>query len=231
MAEEKTTITQSYSEGQEASGIVTKITLYGPMVDLGSGEPDALLHLSQLGDSGAINVGDEITGYVLKVDAPTNRVVLTLEKPPQVSWSEIQPNTAFSGQVTRIEPFGVFVDIGAERQGMVHVSELADNYVKSPEDVVSIGQEVEVRVLKADRRKRQIDLTMKQEVVQEIIVDEVEEDYEVLTAMEAAFRRAQEGEQELKPKSDNVKQTQTDRRRAEREDLLKQTLRSHSQSE
>ena len=89
----------------------------------------------------------------------------------------------------RIENFGVFVDVGAERPGMVHVSELASGFVQSPSDVVSIGDEVETRVLKINKRKRQIDLTMRPvEPTVEDVFDEEEE--EVPTAMEIALRRA-----------------------------------------
>jgi len=75
------------------------------------------------------------------------------------------------GKVVRIESYGAFVDIGAERPGLVHVSELTRGYVKSPAEVVKEGDEVEAKVLEVDRRKRQIRLSMKA-LMPEIIVEE-----------------------------------------------------------
>src|SRR5690606_17629999 len=93
------------------------------------------------------------------------------------------------GQVERLENFGAFIDIGAERPGMVHVSEMAEGFVKSPSDVVKVGDKVEVRVLKVNRKKRQIDLSMKP--VPEPMEQLPEEDEEELpSAMAIALRRA-----------------------------------------
>jgi small subunit ribosomal protein S1 len=65
------------------------------------------------------------------------------------------------GKVVRLEPYGAFVDIGAERPGMVHVSELAHGYVKTPSEIVKEGDEVEAKVLDVNRKKKQIKLSMK----------------------------------------------------------------------
>lgn len=67
----------------------------------------------------------------------------------------------YEGKVTRLETFGAFVGIGAEREGLVHISELSHNYVKHPSEVVNVGDEVQVKVLGFNRRKRRIDLSMK----------------------------------------------------------------------
>ena len=73
------------------------------------------------------------------------------------------------GTVVRLENFGAFVELGAERPGLVHVSELSHGYVKVPSEVVKVGEEVDVKVLEVDKRKRQIKLSMKalQEVPEE----------------------------------------------------------------
>ena len=74
------------------------------------------------------------------------------------------------GKVVRLETYGAFVDIGAERPGMVHVSELAHGYVKTPSEIVKEGDEIEAKVLEVDRKKKQIKLSMKAleaEVVEE----------------------------------------------------------------
>ncbi len=65
------------------------------------------------------------------------------------------------GKVVRLEPYGAFIEIGAERPGMVHVSEISHDYVKNPAEVLKEGDEVEAKVLDIDRRKRQIRLSIK----------------------------------------------------------------------
>jgi ribosomal protein S1 len=117
--------------GMERKGKVKAIELYGAFVDIGTGQ-DALLHVSQLGKPNVRNVedvvkaGEEITVYVLKVDKDNGRVALSLVKPPTVAWDDLQVGQSLTGKVTRIEKFGAFIDVGAERPAMIHVSELSD---------------------------------------------------------------------------------------------------------
>ena len=217
--------TADISTGTAVSGKVTYIGVYGAMIDIGGQE--ALLHLSQLGRSDirniedVIKVGDEVNAYVLKVDNE-GRVALTMEKPPELNWNRIQKGETYKGVVTRIEDYGAFVDIGAERPGMVHVSELADGYVQSPNDVVKVGDEVEVRVIKLNRRNRQIDLSMKTPMEEiEQVMNPVED---VPNAMEMAFRRAQKqsgGRERNSKKKDR-------RRDWDEDDVISRTLRNHS---
>jgi small subunit ribosomal protein S1 len=184
----------------EVQGTVKRIELYGAFVDIGVGT-DALLHISQLGKQNVRNVedvvkvGEQITAFVLKVEPDTKRIALSLVKPPAVNWDTIKEGDMLEGQVERLENFGAFIDIGAERPGMVHVSEMAEGFVKSPSDVVKVGDKVEVRVLKVNRKKRQIDLSMKP-APEPIEVIEEEDEEEAPTAMAAAFRRAMSGDAE-----------------------------------
>jgi ribosomal protein S1 len=151
----------------ELKGTVKRVELAGAVIDVGA-EVDALLHISQIRPGRIKNVGDylqegeAVTVWVRQVDAEHGQIAVTLIKPPAVTWNELAPGQVYQGKVVRIEKFGVFVDIGAERPGLVHVSELATGYVSSPGDVVEKGQEVEVKVIKLDRRKNQIDLSIKQ---------------------------------------------------------------------
>jgi len=78
-----------------------------------------------------------------------------------LEWKEIEPDMIVKGKVVRLEPYGAFVDIGAERPGMVHVSELAHGYIKTPGEIVKEGDEVEAKVLDVNRKKKQIKLSMK----------------------------------------------------------------------
>ena len=189
---------RSLDIGAEVQGKVRHVGVYGALIDIGTGQ-DALLHISQLaqGDGRSfeevVRSGDEIQAFVLK-SRKDGHVALTLEKPPAVPWQKIRQGQVFSGHVVRVEDFGVFVDFGAERPGMVHVSEMADGYVRSPGDVVSVGQEVDVRVLKKSGRPRKIDLSMKMEMgAPEPQADEDDAEEAVPTSMAQAFRRAMEG--------------------------------------
>lgn len=213
--------------GTSVSGTVTCLVLSGAMVDIGL-EEDALLHVSQLKEEKnnrirnvdeVLSEGDTLDAFVLKVDPRTDHVALTMVKPPALPWEVIRKGETYRGKVTRIEKFGAFIDIGAERPGMVHVSELAEGFVQSPEDVVSIGDEVDVRVLKVDRRKRQIDLSMKTssvEALEEVMPDEEN----IPTAMELALRRAQK-------RADGRKPTRKKRKDySAQDDVINRTLRN-----
>jgi len=75
--------------------------------------------------------------------------------------NELQEGAIVSGRVTNITPFGVFVNINAVCDGLIHISQLADEYVETPEQVVAINEKVDVKILKVDVKKRRISLTMK----------------------------------------------------------------------
>lgn len=212
-------------------GKVKRLELYGAFIDIGVGK-DALLHISQLNQTNVRNVEDvlsvdeEIAVYVLRVDKGEGRIALSMTMPPEMTWDELKAGDTVSGTVVRIENFGVFVDIGAERPGMVHVSELASGYVQSPSDVVSVGDKVEARILKINKRKRQIDLTMRPvEPEVEAVLEEEEED--VPTAMEVALRRAMAAQSEETPEQ-AARAKARKKNREQQEDIIARTLRNHS---
>ncbi len=188
-------VAQAFDIGAEVAGRVKHLGIYGALVDIGTGQ-DAMLHISQLAEGEqrrfeeVVAVDSDITAYVYKTRRD-GYVALTMEKPPQVPWQSIKQGKTYMGEVIRVEKFGLFVDFGAERPGMVHVSEMADGYVKSPGDVASIGQEVEVRVIKKNGTSRQIDLSMKKDELDLAALEADDEDeVEVPTAMALAFRQA-----------------------------------------
>ncbi|MEN9562768.1 MAG: hypothetical protein RIR73_1012 [Chloroflexota bacterium] len=155
------------------NGKVLKTTLAGALVDIGQSLP-GVLHISQISETPVNKVedvlkeGQDVTVWVKRVRK--DRVELTMIEPLAYDWKELKAEMVVKGKVTRLETYGAFVDFGAERPGLIHVSELAHGYVKTAGDVVKPGDEVEAKVLDVDRRKRQIRLSIK--ALQELPVEE-----------------------------------------------------------
>ena len=146
------------------SGKVLKTTLAGALVDVGQSIP-GVIHISQLSTEPVNKVEDVVKeGQTVEVwvrRVKKDRIELTMVQPLALEWKEIEPDMIVKGKVVRLESYGAFVDIGAERPGMVHVSELAHGYVKTPGEIVKEGDEVEAKVLDVNRKKKQIKLSMK----------------------------------------------------------------------
>ena len=146
------------------SGKVLKTTLAGALVDVGQSIP-GVIHISQLSTDPVNKVEDVVKeGQTVEVwvrRVKKDRIELTMVQPLALEWKEIEPEMVVKGKVVRLEAYGAFVDIGAERPGMVHVSELAHGYVKTPSEIVKEGDEVEAKVLDVNRKKKQIKLSMK----------------------------------------------------------------------
>jgi small subunit ribosomal protein S1 len=202
-------------------GKVVKTTLAGALVDIGIDTP-GMVHISQLQKlpvnrvDDVIHEGDEVDVWVRRVSPKKGRIELTMIKPLGLEWGEIKKDMVITGKVVRLEKFGVFVDIGAERPGLVHISEMTHEFIRTPGDLVKEGDEIEVKVLDVIKPKKQIKLSMKalQEKPEEIVkttiekidkreqhareqekekepVEEVKE-VPVPTAMEIALREAME---------------------------------------
>jgi small subunit ribosomal protein S1 len=211
-------------------GKVTKTVLSGAFVDIGLPQ-EGWVHISQLSEepvnrvTEVVGPGDEVTVWVKKVERRRGRINLTMIEPPAIVFSDLKPGMIIKGKVTRLAPFGAFVDVGVGRDGLVHISELATGFVDNPSEIVSVGEEVEVKVLSVDRARRQIELGMKEIPLD---IDDEDQDEPLPTVMELAIKQAfdqQEGEEDAK--GEKTKGGKKKAPQSEQNDIIARTLRSH----
>jgi len=189
------------------TGTVVKTTIAGVIVDIGLGIP-GVVHISQIQETpinrveDVVQVGQSVDVWVRRVDPKKQRIELTMIEPLPVEWRELKKGMVLKGKVTRLENFGIFVEIGAERPGLVHISEMTHGYIRTPGDLVKEGDEVETQILAVNRRKKQIKLSMKAleekvikpakptRPVEENKAEEEPKEEPIPTAMEIALREA-----------------------------------------
>ncbi len=215
-------------------GKVTKIEMFGAFIDVGVGVP-GLVHISMLRQGhvnrveDAVQEGQTVEVWVHRVEPAAGRLELTMIRPLLVEWKELKPGLRLKGEVARLEKFGAFVDIGAEKAGLVHVSEMSSGYVGNPADVVKVGDEIDVTVLDVDRKKRQIRLSMKVPEVEAVEEPEAEAEAPPPTAMELALRQAMEKTGAAK-RQEAIAGTGGRRDRKTQEDIISRTLQTRSRS-
>ncbi len=176
-------------------------------------------------------VADEMAASTEMVK--TMEVATPAEKPAKAApprrlrLDELKPGAVVPGTVKNITQFGAFVDIGAEQEGLVHISELSENRVRRVEDVVKVGQAVEVTILEVDPNRRRISLSMKARSDVYDAPEPVQDDDRepTLTTMQAAFLKAQ---QKAQADARAKKAADTDAKaRKDQEDILNRTLTQH----
>ena len=226
------------------TGTVVKTTIAGALVDIGVEVP-GVVHISQLQKEpvnrveDVVQVGQSVEVWVRRVEPKRERLELTMIEPLPLEWRDIEKGMVVKGKVTRIEKFGVFVEIGAERPGLVHISEITHEYIKDPQQEVKVGDEVEAKVLDVNRRKRQIKLSMKALEEKPVFEQkpspktkpkpsrpaEPEEPEEVIpTAMEMALREAIEKSTPDSSTTSHVTNTKENSGNPELEQILARTL-------
>jgi small subunit ribosomal protein S1 len=171
-------VAEHYPPGTVIRGKVRNLTNYGAFIELQEGI-DGLLHITDMSwtrkitnPSEVVKKGDEIECVVLSVDQEKKRIALGLKQLQADPWSGDIParyhiGDSVPGTVTKITNFGVFVELEPGLEGLLHISELADHKVDNPEEVVKVGQRVEVRIIKIDTDERKIGLTLIQAHVEE----------------------------------------------------------------
>jgi small subunit ribosomal protein S1 len=223
----------SLEPGLKTEGKVVRLEKFGAFVDIGA-ETDGLVHVSEMGTgrinkpSDVVSEGDIISVWVKEVDRKSRRISLTMIEPPEVDIRTLQPETVLTGKVVRLESFGAFVDIGAGRDGMIHVTEMGRGYVGSPSEIMSVGDQVEVRVKEVDPRRGRISLSMKDLPTERYEVYD-EEDEDLPSSMELALREAMEQDGVMFTSRDSGRRRKKSKRRRDRDqdDIVYRTLRSH----
>lgn len=166
---ERAEILEKLSKGMRLKGTVSSIVDFGAFVDLGG--IDGLIHISELSwshvnhPSEVVKVGEEVEVEVLDVDLQRERISLGLKQTTEDPWTKLVETypvgTVVDGKVTKIVPFGAFIELGANVEGLVHISEMAMKHIDSPAQVVHVGDTVKVKVMDVNVERRRISLSMK----------------------------------------------------------------------
>ena len=169
-SEVRSTFLNQLEKGQVREGVVSSIVNFGAFVDLGG--VDGLVHVSELSwkhidhPSEVVEVGQPVTVEVLEVDLDRERVSLSLKATQEDPWQAFARTHALGqivpGKVTKLVPFGAFVRVEDGIEGLVHISELAVRHVDLAEQVVSVGEELFVKIIDIDMDRRRISLSLKQ---------------------------------------------------------------------
>ncbi|HXF64948.1 MAG TPA: S1 RNA-binding domain-containing protein [Caldilineaceae bacterium] len=246
-------VVRMLSVGQQVTGTVKRVADFGAFVDIGVGR-DGLIHISELSVrrvgkvTDVLTEGQEVTAWIKKLDRERNRISLTLIDPNTKTIRDLEKGQVVQGTVTRILPYGAFVDIGIGRDALLHVREMGEGYVAKPEDVVKVGDAIEARIIELSRRRGRVDLSLKglrpePEPVQQAPAparpepepepepeEEPEEDFadeEMLSPMQLAFKRAMEAEGiQLKLNKKSGRRKGRDRTRSIQDEIIARTLSS-----
>jgi small subunit ribosomal protein S1 len=162
-------ILSKLQEGMILPGTISSIVDFGAFVDLGG--IDGLVHISELSwghithPNEVVKVGDPVEVKVLDVNVKRERISLGLKQTQEDPWkaliSKFPIDSIVEGKVTKLVPFGIFVDLGNSVEGLVHISELARGHVDTPDQVVAVGDEIKVKVMNIDEERRRVSLSMR----------------------------------------------------------------------
>ncbi|MSY79561.1 MAG: 30S ribosomal protein S1, partial [Actinobacteria bacterium] len=168
--EQREDFLENLKPGERRSGVVSSVVNFGAFVDLGG--MDGLIHVSELSwkhvdhPGSVVAVGDEVDVEVLEVDLDRERISLSLKATQQDPWQEFATNHQVGelvyGRVTKLVPFGAFIQVGDGIEGLVHISEMSAHHVDLPEQVVTPAEELWVKIIDLDLERRRISLSIKQ---------------------------------------------------------------------
>lgn len=168
--ERRKILLDNLEKGMRVSGKVSSLVSFGAFVNLGG--IDGLIHISELSwchvekPSEVLSVGDEVEVEILDVDKERERISLSLKACQEDPWEklsrEVRIGEMVRGKVTKLVPFGAFVELRPGIEGLIHISELSTRHVEQPEEVLEVNQEVEVKIIDIDIDRRRISLSLRQ---------------------------------------------------------------------
>jgi small subunit ribosomal protein S1 len=167
--EERDRILTDLEEGEIVTGVVSNLVDFGAFVDLEG--IDGLIHISELSwnhvdhPSEVVEVGEEVEVKVLEVDRDRERISLGLKQTRKDPWQEIVERVnigeSIKGRITKLVSFGAFVEVAEGVEGLIHISELAEHHVETPDEIVRSGDEVEARIIDVDAKRRRLSLSLR----------------------------------------------------------------------
>ncbi len=173
---QKMRLVQELHEGEIRRGRVAGISNFGAFVDLGGA--DGLIHISELSwepvrtPDQIVRVGQELDVFVLKVDRENLKIALSLRRLQPEPWETVNEKFAVGqvvkGTITKLANFGAFARIGGGIEGLIHISELSSQMVKHPRDVISEGEEMDLRIIRIEPERRRLGLSLKQVLEEEL---------------------------------------------------------------
>ncbi len=180
-AENKTRLLDELEPGNVRKGVVTNLMNFGAFVDLGGA--DGLVHVSELSwqrvkhPKDVLQVGQEVEVYVLSVDKDEERIALSLKRLQMDPWNEVASKYTVGeiveGEITNLTDFGAFARIEDGIEGLIHISELADEKITHPREIVHRGQRLPLRVISIDTERQRIGLSLKRAPQPEVSEDAV----------------------------------------------------------
>jgi small subunit ribosomal protein S1 len=163
-------IQSKFPEGAVVTGKVTKLLDFGAFVELEQGV-EALLHISEMSwdrvnnPADVVKVGDEVTIKVIKSDGARRKIRLSLRELQEDPWHAFVENypvgTVVDGKITELKDFGAFCRITDEVEGLIHVSEISEERIDKPGDVLKSGDSVQARIIGVNEEKRQVRLSLR----------------------------------------------------------------------
>ncbi|GFK22459.1 30S ribosomal protein S1 [Tetragenococcus halophilus] len=181
--QKKAELLASISEGDVIEGTVARLTDFGAFIDLGG--IDGLVHVSEISHShvgkpsDVLSVGDKVNVAVLSVDPTTERVSLSIKDTLPGPWTDIEEKApkgaVLEGTVKRLTIFGAFVEVFSGVEGLVHISQISHKHIATPHEVLSEGDQIQVKVLDVNPEEHRIALSIK---ALEEKPEETEESYE-----------------------------------------------------
>lgn len=169
ISEKKAALFATIEAGQKIEGTVSRITDFGAFVDLGG--VDGLIHISEMSwgritnPRDVLSEGQKVSAIVLDVDKEKGKISLSLKDVESNPWNNAAEKYAVGnvveGKVVRMVPFGAFIELEAGVDGLVHISQIAAKHVEKPEDELTVGQVISVKVLEVNVEQKKISLSKK----------------------------------------------------------------------